>query len=116
MINSDLFLSVWPSGVGLFTPSNDWVSSSTLQIKRASPSQKLALGKQEVTHYPSAVTLKKLPLLSLRPRGGTPGSVLLEAMLTSCAEDQPALAGVRACPFVCARVYIWVSVSRKGAP
>lgn len=118
--NYDLFLGVWASVVALFTPRNDWVLSSTHQIKQASSSQELCLGKQEVTHHPSAVTLKKLPLLSLRPLGGSPGSVLLEAMLTSCGEDQPAGAHWCACVSVrvsvYARVYIWVSVSRKGAP
>lgn len=98
-----LLLNILPHRVSSFT-----------QINQASPSQKLAFGKQEVTHHPSDATLKKLPLRSLRPLGGSPGSAPLEAMLTSRAEGPHWRVLVR--PFTWARVYIWVSVSRKGAP
>lgn len=39
-----------------------------------------------LANHPSFLTLKKLPLLSVRPQGGLLGGVL-EAMLSSCPQD-----------------------------
>lgn len=82
--------------IGKHRKKNIWYTESDLK--------KVLSELWKVSCYPSGLTLKKLPLLSVRPLGGFLGSVL-EAMLSSCPLDWLTLTSS-----VC--VYVWDSVSR----
>lgn len=67
-----------------------WVSLSQKRKQKHWVHMKWFIFLSELWIVSQVLTLKKLPLLSVRPLGGFPSGVL-EAMLSSCPQDRPTL-------------------------